>query len=155
MLNLLSLSQLEHKARCDDNALALAIIDKLDDEIEDAKQAYIDSVTPNDGDYSYTIQDAVVATEFLLSSPTWYKSDNNQRIEYLIEGLHEDTSPYNNHLILFREKASDLWTVRVNGGQYGEDVKEHSFPASGFKKAQDAAAHLVVRWISQGLELNI
>ena len=155
MLSQLSISQLEHKAHIEDNILACVILDKLDDEIEAAKQEYIESITPNDADYSYKIWDAVVATEFLLSECKWYKADNNERIEYIIEGLHEDTSPYNNHLTLYREKASEKWTVRVNAGQYGEDIKEQSFCANGFKKAQEAATRLVVRWISQGLELNV
>ncbi len=36
MINLLSLDQLAHKAHCEDNALALVILDKLDNEIAEA-----------------------------------------------------------------------------------------------------------------------
>ena len=36
MLSLLSLSQLEHKARIEDNELALIILDKMEREIEQA-----------------------------------------------------------------------------------------------------------------------
>ena len=40
MNNLFSLSQLEHKARIEDNELALIILDKMEDEVSEAvKQA--------------------------------------------------------------------------------------------------------------------
>lgn len=153
--SLLNLSQLEHAASVENNILALAIIDQLDAEIEEAKEQIIESLTPNDADYSYKIYDAVLATDFLLDGATWCRSDSPDIVEYLVEGLHEDTSPYNNHLKIYRNKGSDNWTVVVNAGQYGEDVKEQSFVAEGFKKAQQAASRIVVKWISQGLELNV
>lgn len=153
--SLLSLSQLEHAAKVEDNILALAIIDHLEDEVEKAKDELSESLKGNDADYSYKIYDAVLATEFLLDGATWYRSDNPDIVEYLVEGLHEDTSPHNNHLKIYRNKGSDRWTVVVNAGQYGEDVEEQKFVAEGFKKAQQAAARIVVKWISQGLELNV
>lgn len=153
--SLLSLSQLEHAANVENNILALAIIDQLDAEVESAREEVLDQINGKDSDYSYRIWDAVVATEFILSEATWYRSHNPEIVEYLIQGLHEDTSPHNNHLKIYRNKGSDNWTVVVNAGQYGEDVEEQKFMAEGFKKAQQAAARIVVKWISQGLELNV
>lgn len=153
--SLLNLSQLEHASKVEDNILALAIIDQLDAEVEKAKEQILEEVNGKDSDYTYKIWDAVVATEFILSDATWYRSGNTDIVEYLIQGLHEDTSPHNNHLKIYRNKGSDSWTVVVNAGQYGEDVKEQKFMAEGFKKAQQAASRIVVKWISQGLELNV
>ena len=56
MNHLLSLSQLEHKARTEDNELALVILDKMEEEIENAVEQ---ATTKNDADYSYEIYDAV------------------------------------------------------------------------------------------------
>lgn len=100
MNNLLSLSQLEHKARIEDNELALAILDKLDNEVSEAvKQA----TEKNDADYHYEIYDAINTVQFLLDCQ-WYKVEETKltkdRIVYMIEGLHEDTSPYNNQVRL-------------------------------------------------------
>jgi len=56
MNNLLSLSQLEYKARIEDNELALIILNKMEEEIEEAVEQ---ATTKNDADYSYEIFDAV------------------------------------------------------------------------------------------------
>ena len=58
MINLLSLSQLEHKARIEDNELALIILSKLEEEI---KEAVEHATEKNDADYHYEIWDAVNA----------------------------------------------------------------------------------------------
>ena len=52
MLSFLSLSQLEHKARIEDNELALVILDKMEEEIENAVE---EATTKNDADYSYDV----------------------------------------------------------------------------------------------------
>lgn len=153
MINQLSLSQLEHKALTDDNQLALAILSKLEDEIDDAVE---NATTTDDADYSYKIFDAVQACEFLIAAD-WMKDlfCDSKQIVYLINGLHEDTSPYNNHLAISRYKSSESWTLCVKGGQYGEDVKEQKFTAKGFKEAQEKAATLTIEMIRKGFELNI
>ena len=130
MNNLLSLSQLEHKARIEDNVLALAILDKLDNEVSEAvKQA----TEKNDADYHYEIFDAINTVQFLLGCQ-WYKVEETKltkdRIIYMIEGLHEDTSPYNNQVKLWKYKGSDAWRLEVNAGQYGEQQESIKFNAA-------------------------
>ena len=155
MLPLLSLDQLAHKAHCEDNVLALAILDKLDDEVSEAvKQA----TEKNDADYHYEIYDAINTVQFLLDCQ-WYKVEETKltkdQIIYMIEGLHEDTSPYNNQVKLWKYKGSDCWNLEVNAGQYGEQQDKDKFAAKGFKEAQEQATKKLIYWIKKGLELNV
>lgn len=154
MLHLLSLDQLAHKAACDDNVLALAILDKLDEEVEEAVER---ATSTNDADYSYKIYDAVNTIQFLLAAE-WYKVEETRhtkdQIVYMIQHLHEDTSPYNNHVKLWKYKGSDVWRLEVNAGQYGEQQESIKFNASGFKDAQRQAVSDVISMIKAGLELN-
>ena len=155
MLNQFSLDQLAHKADCEDNLLALAILDKLDDEIQEAVER---ATEKNDADYHYEIFDAVNAVEFLISAE-WYKVEETKltkdRIIYMIKGLHEDTSCYNNQVKLWKYKGSDCWHLEVNAGQYGEQQDKDKFAAKGFKEAQEQAMKKLVYWIKKGLELNV
>ena len=155
MLNLFSLSQLEHKAYCDDNTLALAILDKLDDEIAEAVEL---ATEKNDADYHYEISDAVNTIECLIDAD-WYKVEETKatkdRIIYMIQGLHEDTSPYNNQVKLWKYKGSDVWRLEVNAGQYGEQQESIKFNAAGFKDAQNQAVQDILSMIKRGLELNV
>ena len=155
MNNLLSLSQLEHKAHCEDNELALLILDKLDKEVSEAvKQA----TEKNDADYHYEISDAINTVQFLLDCQ-WYKVEETKltkdRIIYMIEGLHEDTSPHNNQVKLWKYKGSDVWRLEVNAGQYGEQQESIKFDAAGFKEAQKQAVQDILSMIKKGLELNV
>ena len=154
MNNLLSLSQLEHKARIEDNELALIILSKLEEEIE---QAVEQATTKNDADYHYEIYDAVNAIECLINAE-WYKVEETKltkdRIIYMIQGLHEDTSPHNNQVKLWKYKGSDVWRLEVNAGQYGEQIEGTKFNAAGFKEAQQAATKQIIMMIKKGLELN-
>lgn len=154
MLNQFSLDQLAHKATCEDNILALAILDKLDDEIQEAVEL---ATEKNDADYHYEIWDAVNAVEFLINAE-WYKVEETKltkdRIIYMIEGLHEDTSPHNNQVKLWKYKGSGVWRLEVNAGQYGEQQDKDKFAAKGFKEAQEQATKKLVYWIKKGLELN-
>lgn len=153
MINLLSLNQLAHKAACDDNVLALAILDKLDEEVEEAVER---ATSTNDADYSYKIYDAVNAIQFLLAAE-WYKVETRQtdRIIYQIKHLHEDTSPFNNHIELFKYKGGDCWRLKVCGGEHGEQIEEIKFSAAGFKAAQTQAVQDIISLIGNGLELNV
>lgn len=155
MLHLLSLDQLAHKAHCEDNVLALTILDKLDDEVSEAvKQA----TEKNDADYHYEIYDAINTVQFLLDCQ-WYKVEETKltkdRIIYMIEGLHEDTSPHNNQVKLWKYKGSDVWRLEVNAGQYGEQQESTKFNAAGFKDAQQTAVNQIIMMIKKGLELNV
>lgn len=156
MLNLLSLSQLEHKARIEDNELALVILDKMEEEIENAVEQ---ATTKNDADYSYDVFDAVQTVEWLCFEAVWEKVEETKqtkdKIIYMIKGLHEDTSPYNNQVKLWKHKGSDVWNLEVNAGQHGEDQDKISFESKGFKDAQERATKKLVYWIKKGLELNI
>lgn len=157
MLNLLSLSQLEHKARIEDNSLALAILDKIEEEVENAVE---EATTKNDADYSYEIFDAVQTVEWLCFEAEWYKEEEEtketrEKIVYMLRGLHEDTSPYNNQVKLWKHKGCDIWNLEVNAGQYGEEQDHISFEAKGFKDAQERATKKLVYWVKKGLELNI
>lgn len=155
MINLLNLDQLAHRAYCEDNQLALAILDKLDEEVE---QAVEDATTTNDADYSYVISDAVNTIECLLDAQ-WYKveetKDTKDRIIYMVQGLNEDTSPYNNQVKLWKYKGSDGWRLEVNAGQYGEQTDGAKFTAAGFREAQQLATKQIIKMIRNGLELNI
>ena len=155
MINQLSLSQLEHKARIENNELALIILDKMEEEIEEAVE---NALERNDADYSYEVFDAVNAVEFLIDC-TWYKLDETKqtkdRIIYMIETLHEDTSCYNNQVKLWKYKGSDCWHLEVNAGRYGEQQDKDKFAAKGFKEAQEQATKKLVYWIKKGLELNV
>lgn len=155
MLNHFSLDQLAHKADCEDNLLALAILDKLDDEIQEAVEL---ATEKNDADYHYEIFDAVQAVEFLISAE-WYKVEETKltkdKIVYMMQGLHEDISPYNNQVKLWKYKGSDCWQLEVNAGQYGEQQDKDKFAAKGFKEAQEQATKKLVYWIKKGLELNV
>lgn len=155
MLSLLSLSQLEHKARIEDNELALVILDKMEEEIEDAVEQ---ATTKNDADYHYEIWDAVNTIKFLIEA-IWYKVEETKftkdKIIYMVQGLHEDTSPHNNQVKLWKYKGSDNWKLEVNAGQYGEQIDEAKFTAAGFKEAQQLATKRIVRMIRDGLQLNI
>lgn len=155
MINLLSLDQLAHKAYCEDNALAMAILDKLEDEVSEAVEQ---ATSKNDADYHYEIFDAVQAIECLLNAH-WHKVEETKltkdQIIYMIQHLHEDTSPYNNHVKLWKYKGSDVWCIEVNAGQYGEQQDKDKFTAKGFKEAQELATKKLVYWIKKGLELNI
>lgn len=159
MMHLLSLSQLEHKANTEDNLLALAILSKLDEEIE---QAVAKATETNDADYSYTTWEVVNACQELLKAD-WYKLEETKftkdKIIYMIKGLHEDTSPYNNQVKLWKYKGTDVWQIDANAGQYGEqqirEGKGRSFTAAGFKEAQQKAVELLIEEIKHGLELNI
>jgi hypothetical protein len=159
MLNLLSLSQLDHKARTEDNLLALAILETLEDEVNNAVEQALDGLKPNDADYSYEIFDAVQAVEFLMYDATWYKLEETKNtkdlIIYMIDGLHEDTGPYNNQVSLSKRKGSEQWVYEVQGGQYGENTVQGKFTAKGFKEAQELCTKAVIKAIRQGLELNI
>ena len=155
MNNLLSLSQLEHKARIEDNVLALLILDKLDNEVSEVvKQA----TEKNDADYHYEISDAINTVQFLLDCQ-WYKVEETKQtrdqIVYMIQGLHEDTSPYNNQVKLWKYKGSDVWRLEVNAGQYGEQQESIKFNAAGFKDAQKQAVQDILSMIKKGLELNV
>lgn len=155
MNNLLSLSQLEHKARIEDNELALLILDKLDSEVSEAvKQA----TEKNDADYHYEIFNAINTVQLLLDCQ-WYKVEETKltkdRIIYMIEGLHEDTSPCNNQVKLWKYKGSDVWRLEVNAGQYGEQTESTKFNAAGFKDAQKQAVQDILSMIKRGLELNV
>lgn len=147
---LLSLSQLEHAARTEDNALALELFNRIEDEISEAVPQ---ATTVNDADYSYKVWDAVNAVQNIQNAE-WHKVDEKDRITYLIKGLHEDTSPYNNHVIIYKYKGSDVWRIEAKAGQYGEDEKSGKFSAKGFKEAQTQSAGILVDWIKQGFELN-
>jgi len=153
--SLLSLSQLEHDAVVNDNNCALAILSKLDKEVE---RAIENAITKNDADYNYEIYDAVNAIEYLIDA-TWYKVEESKqakdRIIYMIDGLHEDTSPYNNQTKLWKYKGSDVWQLEVNAGQYGEQTESSKFRAAGFKEAQQVATKQVILFIKKGLQLNI
>jgi len=155
MLNQFSLYQLAHKADCEDNLLALAILDKLDDEIQEAVEL---ATEKNDADYHYEIFDAVQAVEFLIDC-IWYKVEETKqtknKIIYMIETLHEDTNPYNNQIVLSKYKGSDVWRLNVCAGQYGEDTREINFEAKGFKEAQQVATKQIIMMIKKGLELNV
>ena len=155
MLNQFSLDQLAHKAHCEDNVLALAILDKLDNEVSEAvKQA----TEKNDADYHYEISDAINTVQFLLDCQ-WYKVEETKltkdQIVYMIQGLHEDTSPYNNQVKLWKYKGSDVWRLEVNAGQYGEQQESIKFNAAGFKDAQKQAVQDILSMIKRGLELNV
>ena len=155
MINQLSLSQLEHKARIENNNLALIILEKMEEELEEAVE---NALTTNDADYSYDVFDAVQAVEFLIDC-IWYKVEDTKltkdRIIYMIETLHEDTSCYNNQVKLWKYKGSDCWHLEVNAGQYGEQQDKDKFAAKGFKEAQEQATKKLVYWIKKGLELNV
>ena len=155
MNNLLGLSQLEHKARIEDNELALIILSKLEEEIEDAVEQ---ATTKNDADYHYEIYDAVNAVECLINA-IWYKVEETKltkdRIIYMIQGLHEDTSPHNNQVKLWKYKGSDVWRLEANAGQYGEQIESTKFNAAGFKDAQKQAVQDILSMIKRGLELNL
>lgn len=156
MNHLLSLSQLEHKARIEDNELALIILDKMEEEIENAVE---EATTKNDADYSYEIFDAVQTVEWIMFEAEWYKVEETKqtkdKIIYMVQGLHEDTSPYNNQVKLWKYKGSDCWHLEVNAGQYGEQQDKDKFAAKGFKEAQEQATKKLVYWIKKGLELNV
>lgn len=156
MNHLLNLDQLAHKAYCEDNQLALVILDKMEQEIE---QAVEQATTKNDADYSYEIFDAVQTVEWLVFEAEWYKVEETKqtkdRIIYMIQGLHEDTSPHNNQVKLWKYKGSDNWKLEVNAGQYGEQIDEAKFSAAGFKEAQQLATKRIARMIRDGLQLNI
>jgi hypothetical protein len=156
MNHLLSLSQLEHKARIEDNELALVILDKMEEKIENAVE---EATTKNDAEYSYEIYDAVQTVEWIVFEAEWYKVEETKqtkdKIIYMLKGLHEDTSPHNNHVVLSKPKGSDKWILKVNAGQYGEDQEEVTFLSKGFKDAQERATQQIVAWIKKGLELNI
>ena len=155
MINQLSLSQLEHKARIENNDLALIILEKMEEELEEAVE---NALTTNDADYSYEVFDAVQAVEFLIDC-IWYKVEETKemkdKIIYMCNGLHEDTSPYNNQIVLSKYKGSDVWRLNVNAGQYGEDTEETKFEAKGFKEAQQVATKQIIMMIKNGLELNV
>lgn len=155
MLNLLSLSQLEHKARIEDNELALIILDKMEEEIEEAVER---ATEKNDADYHYEIFDAVNAVECLINAE-WYKVEETKqtkdKIVYMVKGLHEDTSPHNNQVKLWKHKGSDCWRLEVNAGQYGEQQDKDKFAAKGFKEAQQTSVNQLILMIKKGLELNI
>lgn len=155
MLNILSLDQLAHKADCEDNLLALAILDKLEDEIQEAVE---EATTENDADYSYKVYDAIDAVQFLLAAE-WHKVEETKQtkdvIIYRPQGLHEDTNPYNNHIELSKYKGSDVWRLKVCAGQYGEDVASLKFNAVGFKDAQKQAVQDIISLIGKGAELNV
>ena len=155
MINQLSLSQLEHKARIENNNLALIILEKMEEELEEAVE---NALTTNDADYSYEVFDAVQAVEFLIDC-IWYKveetKETKDKIIYMAQGLHEDTSPYNNQVKLWKYKGSDCWHIEVNAGQYGEQQDKDKFAAKGFKEAEEQATKKLVYWIKKGLELNV
>lgn len=155
MINLLSLSQLEHKASIEDNELALAILNLLDEEVEDAVE---EATSKNDADYSYEVFDAVQAVEWLCFEAEWYKVEETKQtkdyIIYMLKGLHEDTSPYNNHVVLSKLKGCDKWTLKVNAGEYGEDQEVVTYLSKGFKDAQERAVKQLVAWIKKGMQLN-
>ena len=156
MLPLLSLSQLEHKARTEDNTLALTIIEKIEQEVQEAVETALDG--GNDADYSYKVYDAINAVQFLLAAE-WSKVEETKQtrdvIIYRPQGLHEDTSPYNNHIELSKYKGSDVWRLKVCAGQYGEDVASLKFNAAGFKDAQKQAVQDTISLIGKGTELNV
>ena len=155
MINQLSLSQLEHKARIENNDIALIILEKMEEELEEAVE---NALTTNDADYSYEVFDAVQAVEFLIDC-IWYKVEETKeakdKIIYMAQGLHEDTSCYNNQVKLWKYKGSDYWHLEVNAGQYGEQQEKDDFTAKGFKEAQEQATKKLVYWIKKGLELNV
>ncbi len=153
--SLLSLSQLEHDAVVNDNNCALAILSKLDKEVEKAIE---NATIKNDADYHYEISDAVNAIECLIGAQ-WYKVEETKqtkdRITYMIDGVHEDTSPYNNQVKLWKYKGTDVWRLEVNAGQYGEQTESSKFSAAGFKEAQQVATKQLILFIKKGLQLNI
>ena len=137
MINLLNLDQLAHKAYCEDNLVALAVLDKLEQAVENAVEQ---ATTKNDADYHYEIFDAVQTIEWLVFEAEWYKVEETKqtkdKIIYMLKGLHEDTSPYNNQIKLWKYKGFDVWHFEVNAGQYGEQQDKDKFAAKGFKEAQ-------------------
>lgn len=155
MLNCYSLDQLIHKADCEDNELALAIADCLEDEIAKA----VEALEPNDADYSYGIWNAVEVIKFLTDAPDWYKVEekkhNKDKVEYKIVSIEGDTSPTNNNVYLWKYKGTDNWTVTINTGQYGETEDSKSFIAKGFKDAQNQAVGKIIDMIQNGAELNL
>lgn len=136
--------------------MALAILNKLDAAVEEAVEQ---ATTKNDADYSYEIFDAVQTVEWIVFEAEWYKAEETketkEKIVYMLQGLHEDTSPYNNQVKLWKHKGSDVWNLEVNAGQYGEDQNKIKLDAKGFKGAQERATKQIVAWIKKGLELNI
>jgi len=155
MIDLLNLDQLAHRAYCEDNLLALAILDKLDDEIQEAVEL---ATEKNDADYHYEIFDAVQSVEWLIFEAEWVKETMDQekdKIVYMIKGFYSETSCYNNQVKLWKYKGSDCWTLEVNAGQYGEQQDKDKFAAKGFKEAQEQATKKLVYWIKKGLELNV
>lgn len=152
--SLLNLSQLEHAARTDDNALALELLNRIEDEIS---EAVTQATAVNDADYSYTVRDAVNAIECLLTAK-WFKVEESRltkdKIIYQF-GLHEDTNPYNNHVEIFKFKGLDVWHIRAQGGEYGESTLCEKFHANGFKDAQKKATDMLISAIKNGFELNI
>lgn len=62
---------------------------------------------------------------------------------------------YNNQLVLSKYKGSDVWRLKVNAGQYGEDTEETKFEAKGFKEAHQVATKQIIMMIKKGLELNV
>lgn len=80
--------------------------------------------------------DAVQAVEFLIDC-IWYKVEEtkqtNDLIIYMLKGLHQDTNPYNNHVVLSKPKGHDRWTLEVNSGELGEVEDCTNFTAKGFK----------------------
>lgn len=149
------MTALEREAYTTDNKLALAIFQRHEEIVEMEIER---ALTKNDADYSYDIFDAVHAVEYLMFSAEWEKQDilgMEDKIVYRVSGIHEDRHPHHNDIILFRSKGSDYWTIEAHGGEYGEDVKEESFYAKGYKDAQDKATKRLISMIKMGLELNL
>lgn len=94
---------------------------------------------------------ATMSTQETMQVGTLELRKTDEGWQYLSEG----TSPYNNHIELFKYKGSDCWRLNVCGGEHGEQIEEVKFSAAGFKAAQTQAVQDIVSLIGNGLELNV
>lgn len=152
--NLYNLNQLAHQADIEDNKLAQAICNKVEEAIEQAVER---ATSVNDDEYSYTIHDAVETIEFLLYEAEWKRTETRQsdKVVYMVEGLQSEYHRNNNQLKLWRHTGGSVWYLEWNAGEYGEDDgKMKVYDGQGFKKAQEAAVKALVAIIRDGAEIN-
>jgi hypothetical protein len=149
----LSYDDLEREAYITDNRLALTICSKME---EIVKEAVDKALSTNDADYSYTIYDAIGNIQYLMKDAVWYKDVSiKDKLVYRIEGVHKDTNPSHNDIVLSRVPGSETWLLEVNGGEYGEDYFSTEFEVGGYKKAQERAVDILMEAVKMGLELNV
>lgn len=152
--SLCNLDQLTHQADIEDNKLAQAICDKVEEAIE---QAVEKATSVNDDEYSYTIHDAVETIEFLLHEAEWQRKETRQsdKVVYMIEGFRSEYHRNNNQLTLWRHTGGSVWYLEWCAGEYGEDEgKVKVYDGQGFKKAQEAAVKALIAIIRDGAEIN-